>query len=551
MKRKHLCLAGYTLVALTAVGCASRQPLEVYATNPVQSPPAVQQMVADAHKAEVAGNSDQALTMYRQVLAEDPGNAWAKHRVEKLSGTAEAPILAQRRMERLTGRTGAEQTAPAAPTNDARIQQVADTRVAQAKQAEGAARTNQQENPFEDWFDKSHEAAASKELARREQDARQQVAAAPVPEWARTAEAKPTPTPAAAKEEFAWATNTEQKTVAVAPQTPAAEIPTPTKERAVATISDESVFAALERGRNPFEELESQKPVAEAKPQGRFDWATEPQNPVVQADTSASAAETRTSVERVAFSTNEETDYDGTPLVELCRDANVQVLGLVQQLESPMATIRREALNDLGLLGRKASTARLPVRILCDDPVPVVAAEAAWTLWQIDGDGYQAVRSLTKMVDSEDVAASEIAIQSLGLIGADAIGAAPVLRSRLTNATGIRRVRLAESLVRIEPEDTGALQALVEATRYGHSKERVEATYALAHTPAVHLDAIAPVLVNALHDDDEAVRTAAALTLGNFGPAAEHARLALEAASRFDTRPVRDAARATLACLPR
>lgn len=599
MKRKHLCLAGYALASLAAIGCARNQSVGLTATSPVQSSPAVQQMAADAHQAEVAGDNAQALSLYRQVLAKDPNNAWAKHRVERLSGSVDASAIAQRRLERNVERPNDQPTTSPAVAARQPVQTVAaeqsqtptERAIARREAAINgttptatASAANAKENPFEDWFNEAEQASLEKAAKQKEEAQRKaaQLASSKVPEWATgpaakpeaTAsvqpEAKPTEQAASPWDSFAWAktaapakadqpikqaANPFAEAIAEAKEAPAAQAPAEAKQ-SVAAVDDEAVFDSLDRREDPFADAGQsatwQSTVAASS--GSEDssvWAqvdAKQQSEVVQATSESSAT---ASIKPVGFAQTEPTPGDGTPLAELCRDANIQVLGLVQKLESPMATVRREGLNELGLLGKKARTARLPVRILCEDPVAIVAAEAAWTLWQIDGDNYQSVRYLTTLIDSDDSDAANMAIQSLGLIGPDAVSAAPILRSRLTSANGVRRVRISEALVRIEPQDTGALQALVEGTRYGRPPERVEATYALAHTPAEHLNAIAPVLVNALHDEDESVRTAAALTLGSFGPAAEQARLALEAASRFDTRPVRDAARATLACLPR
>lgn len=536
MKRRHLCLAGYSLVAAAAFGCSRGPGLVSPAPTVVQASSDVQQQVAAAWEADRAGESERALAMYLEVLSADPGNAWAKRRVEQLSinfPTQSQQMLAQ-----------AEQSS----ADTAEIKTVAAEKAVEATtEAESNVRPAKS-NPFEDW------AFASKEKPE-------------VKVETSAIESKP-----ATGEAFPWAGKTDAVVASKATETRSVN-------RGVDTVDDEKLFEAAEQQANPFEafvaadatafETEpAEKPetsipeetFARAEPKIEEQPAPAPAAKVFLEDTIASATDSEQkpfadgAVQTVAFG-----DSSGAKdviakasgsLVELCTDANVQVLSLVHQLESPIASQRREALHELGLLGRTAQTARLPVRILFDDSSDVVSAEAAWTMWQIEQDSFQSVRRLATLVRSQDEDAADLAIQSLGLIGKDAVAAAPMLRSQLNSSSGVRRVRVAEALLRIQPEDVGALQSLIESTRYGRDAERAEATFALAHTPSVHLDKVTPVLVNALHDEDEAVRTAAALTLGGFGKGADTARLALEAAARFDTRPVRDAARASLACLP-
>lgn len=543
MKSKRLCLAGYTLVAAATLGCSRSPGLSNPTAGVVESSPNVQHTVAAAWEADRSGESERALAIYLDVLSADPHNAWAKRRVEQLSVNLPA-----------RGEQVAKADTQPAERSVKAVQQVSasESIAVKADTPEPEATSN----PFDDWT------IESKRRTVAQPSPEAQLASSDIADDAKSASA----------EIFPWADESLVTTDTSRTDTINRDVAKQTE-----AFDDEAIFDSLANNAKPFagsvefspasptDASTSTDAVAETRPASNV--STNPFETL--ADSNAPATETNAvfedissddhvmapAIKTVSFSQSKSTDIPLRPtqkrLVDLCNDANAEILTLVGKLDSPVASTRRAGLHGLGLLGKKAQTAKLPVRIMFGDEEPIVSAEAAWTLWQIDGDAFQSVRHLASLLTSKDFAAADASVQSLGLIGQDAIAAAPQLRDQLNRLSGVRRVRVAEALIRIQPEDVGALQVLIESTRYGRSVERTEATYALAHTPTVHIETITPVLVNALHDENEAVRTAAALTLGSFGPRAEHARLALESAAEYDYPHVRDAARAALDCLPK
>lgn len=230
--------------------------------------------------------------------------------------------------------------------------------------------------------------------------------------------------------------------------------------------------------------------------------------------------------------------------------ADSEVVSLLSDLSSPLPASRSAALEALALKGRAAAAARPAVSLLMNDADDGVRADAAWAAYQISGEAAASVETLTSLLSSPVAATRSKAVQALGLIGAPAAAAVPPLRRLAADEPGVESVRAIEAVARIEPADPAPARMLVDATRFGREAVRAEAVYAMGALPVERSAEVVPALANCLHDDAESVRTAAALTLGHFGGAAEPARRTLEAAARFDTEAVRKAARATLACMP-
>ena len=104
--RRRTVLSAAALIGFA--GCAGptsvqQQTSQTYSESPVQ------QAVTAAWEADRAGNSEAALAGYLEVLAQDPGNKWAKSRVERLSA-------ALPKGETMIAKTPAAQ--PTAPTKD-------------------------------------------------------------------------------------------------------------------------------------------------------------------------------------------------------------------------------------------------------------------------------------------------------------------------------------------------------------------------------------------------------------------------------------------------
>jgi hypothetical protein len=115
---------------------------------------------------------------------------------------------------------------------------------------------------------------------------------------------------------------------------------------------------------------------------------------------------------------------------------------------------------------------------------------------------------------------------------------------------GLVRVRMAEAIIRIAPDDATAIQWLSAALSDGDWQVRWLAAGILdaaAGTPAAAL--AVEQLTIALSDDEPKVRQMAALTLGSFGGDAEPARGPLHDALADDDSSVREAASAATACI--
>lgn len=261
MKRKKRLLAGYTLAAFAAVGCAQKQQYEVFAANPIQSPPAVQQKVATAHKAELNGDTEKALALYREVLEADPNNDWSRTRVERLSG--ELPTLAAMKYERVTGRP-----APSAENrgvNDAEIQRVAaekartqpgipsttpttttPTTTPTTPQDQSIARKKPTDRDLSAWLDEQSTISKS-DVAK---PAQATLANSATPSWAKDAVEATKPS-TESNDDFEWA----RESFASKQSNLVAQKPARPNPAAAASIDDESIFDALDRRENPFEKL--------------------------------------------------------------------------------------------------------------------------------------------------------------------------------------------------------------------------------------------------------------------------------------------------------
>jgi HEAT repeat protein len=108
---------------------------------------------------------------------------------------------------------------------------------------------------------------------------------------------------------------------------------------------------------------------------------------------------------------------------------------------------------------------------LLDDREPSVRAEAAFSLWQIDRHAASVPVLVSVIHDSRSTknAAAKLAAsraaECLGLIGAEATLAAPVLREALTHDYEWVRVQAARALWRIEGKAEEVVAVLIAETR--------------------------------------------------------------------------------------
>jgi HEAT repeat protein len=129
---------------------------------------------------------------------------------------------------------------------------------------------------------------------------------------------------------------------------------------------------------------------------------------------------------------------------------------------------------------------------------------AAWALGKI-GD-LQAVPALMEALKDEDKDVRQTAAEALGKIGVPAV---PALMEALKDEDW--RVRQAAARALGEIGDPQALPALIQALKDEYVREAVEEALGKIGVPAV------PALIEALKDDDEDVRRAAAGALGEIG----------------------------------
>jgi HEAT repeat protein len=182
---------------------------------------------------------------------------------------------------------------------------------------------------------------------------------------------------------------------------------------------------------------------------------------------------------------------------------------------------------------------------------PLIAAHAAWTIWNITGDEQEATRELVRLIQTGQPEVVQFAAYALGSLGPKALGVAPALRVAREQYNGATRLHIAEALVRIDAFDDASVQVLISALNAPEAHQRWLGALALGHVQARHSVTVVPALVTALQDADPEVRSAAALSLGGFGPAAAAAIPELQRRATLDSPTVREAAQTALACIRR
>ena len=232
-------------------------------------------------------------------------------------------------------------------------------------------------------------------------------------------------------------------------------------------------------------------------------------------------------------------------------DCEPWVYAQVMKLGSPDAEVRKEGLTHLADMGSTGRQASLAVRVLLEDPDPLVQAHAAWALWVIENDPWDSVATLRPLLDQSNPDVVELACYMLGDIGVQAESATDALELLRDHADGTTCIHAAEALIRIHGVDDKSLAILTNAVKSRDSEERWIAAVALGRCRGTKSAGAVAALTVALKDVDPEVRSAAALSLGGLGPDALQAKPELERVARMDDPQVRDAARAALACLKR
>ncbi|MGE3314504.1 MAG: HEAT repeat domain-containing protein [Planctomycetaceae bacterium] len=139
----------------------------------------------------------------------------------------------------------------------------------------------------------------------------------------------------------------------------------------------------------------------------------------------------------------------------------------------------------------------------------------------------------------------------LGRLGTEARTVLPLLREILKReGDKPTRIKLAEAMVKIAPEDADAIEVLFQALRDSEDwRYRQHAAGALAATARGGSGLVIPKLTEALNDSHPRVRSMVALSLGAFGERAKEAVPRLEFAQANDIPRVKESATAALSCI--
>lgn len=238
------------------------------------------------------------------------------------------------------------------------------------------------------------------------------------------------------------------------------------------------------------------------------------------------------------------------PLATRCQNCEPWVYAQVVKLDSSDPDVRKEGLDRLADMGRKAHPAASAIRVILKDPDPFVRAHAAWTWWQVENDAFGSVETLKTLLKDSDANVVELACYILGDIGAPADSTIEALTLLRDHSDGATKVQAAEALIRISGTDEKSLKVLTTAMKSKDGQVRWSAAVALGRCRGSQsADAIVTALTGALKDVDPEVRSAAALSLGGLGKDAEKAKPELQRIASSDTAQVREAALAALACL--
>jgi len=224
------------------------------------------------------------------------------------------------------------------------------------------------------------------------------------------------------------------------------------------------------------------------------------------------------------------------------------VMGLLQ---SDSAEDRQDGLEELARLGPDATIALTQVQSLTHDSDPLVQAHAAWALWSITEEGFEAVPALTSLLESDEESVVQVSAYMLGSIGPAAVGSVEALNAVCDASDRETRLYAAEALSRITADSDDAVQILIAALTSPEPQSRWLAAISLAGVAPSHRDAAVAALITALDDADASVCSVAALTLGGFGPDAQLAVPRLEQVATSNVEDVRNAAQAALACIAR
>jgi HEAT repeat protein len=214
---------------------------------------------------------------------------------------------------------------------------------------------------------------------------------------------------------------------------------------------------------------------------------------------------------------------------------------IIELTRERSSSVRGRAVAALGELGPKYRLqVEKPLQAALGDPDGETRIAAAGAISQIDGTLDRTIEVLTKMVaeDPQDpklkkaIFPSSVlpaaAAEALGALEGDAAPATDALSEALKSPYLAVRLAAAEALGRIGPAAGNATPALSTALRETerHSIPFAHRSWCVGDNAARALESIGvaavPMLIDALKDEDPAVRMYAIRSLGNIPEAAEH-----------------------------
>ena len=173
---------------------------------------------------------------------------------------------------------------------------------------------------------------------------------------------------------------------------------------------------------------------------------------------------------------------------------------LLKATSSDIPLVRKEAMTAFTTLG-PAAIAALPSLLehAASDADASVRKQSLHGLAEIQAPASQALPVAIASLDDPDAKVRNAARYLLGMLGADAHGAAPLLRESLRRGEELDKILSAWALVHVEPSQENSQAAI-------------------------------PLLLTALQHPDPGFRVESAVTRGTIGAGSEEVRAALEAA---------------------
>jgi HEAT repeat protein len=176
------------------------------------------------------------------------------------------------------------------------------------------------------------------------------------------------------------------------------------------------------------------------------------------------------------------------------------------------------------------------------DPNVEVRRAATHSLVEQPVNDQRVIKELTHNVSDKNPELRYESAEALGKLGPAANSSLPLLILRLQDGEKNVRLRAAFSIQKIDPADRSFVPALTDAMREGDGRTLLE-----VGALGPHAAWAVPTLSGLLSHESPKVRTLAAKALGNIGPAASEAKVALEAARSDPNAGVQKAATDALA----